>query len=51
MSAKDENKKRSKVGIFFKGLVEKLDKKIKDKVKDSSCCCDSSKKGNNSCCS
>ena len=45
------NKKPGKVKIFLKGLVEKLDNKMKEKANAQSCCCKPSDKGKSSCCS
>ena len=44
------NKKPGKVRIFLKGLVEKLDNKMKEKANAQSCC-KPSDKGKSSCCS
>jgi hypothetical protein len=45
-----EKKKGGKIKNFFKGLSEKLDKKMKEKAQ-SSCCCKPSDKDKNTCCS
>lgn len=50
MEGKPEEKK-SKKG-FFTRLLDKLDKKIEEKAKSSSCCCKGNdNEGKNSCCS
>lgn len=47
-----EVKKQGKVKSFFKGLVDKLDKKMEEKSKSTSCCCGGSKSSkDSSCCS
>ena len=43
--------KKSKVKTFFKGMLEKMDKKMKEKAKSKPCCCGPSDKEKNSCCS
>lgn len=42
-----ENSKKS----FFARLFDKLEKKIKEKAKNSKYCCNNSKPGDKSCCS
>lgn len=44
---KKENKKKG----FFSRLVEKIDKRMEEKAKNSPCSCSSGKNGDNSCCS
>lgn len=51
MEEKKRIKKSAKVKSFFKGWVEKLDKKMEDKAMSNPCCSNSSGKGKNSCCS
>jgi hypothetical protein len=51
MKENNENKKSGKVKTFFKGLVEKLDKKMEEKAKSKPCCYKPTDKENNSCCS
>ncbi len=46
-----QEKKVNKVKGFFKGIFDKLDKKIEEKAKSSPCCCKPSGKDKNSCCS
>ena len=49
--AKDTNgKKKNKVKQFFTGLVEKIDKKMEEKAKNSSGCCGSGKGKDDPCC-
>ncbi len=43
--------KKGKVRTFFKGLFEKMDKKMEEKAKSKPCCCGPSDKEKNSCCS
>ena len=43
MEEKANNKKSGKVKTFFKGLVEKMDKKMQEKAKNSGCCCNNDK--------
>ncbi len=50
MEEKANNKKSGKVKTFFKGLVEKMDKKMQEKAKKSACCCNNKKTGDKSCC-
>ena len=45
------NKKKGNIKSFFKGLLERLDKKMEENVKSTSSCCKPSGKDNNSCCS
>lgn len=47
LNSNKENKPKG----FFARLVEKIDKKIEEKAKKSSCSCGSGKNGENSCCS
>lgn len=42
------SKKENKAKVFFNRLVEKIDKKMKEKTKKSPCSC-GPKDGNNSC--
>ncbi len=51
MKENAETGKNAKLKTFFKGLVEKLDKKMKEKVGSGSCCCRPSDKEKKSCCS
>lgn len=51
MKKNNEIKKPGKVKSFLKGLVEKLDKKMEEKSKGSSCCCGSKSSKDSSCCS
>ncbi len=51
MKENSGNKRKGKVKTFFRGLFEKLDKKMEEKAKSTSCCCKPSNKEKNSCCS
>ena len=48
MTDSNKIKKENKIISFFKGIFEKLDKKMEAKAKSGSCC---DKDNNNSCCS
>ena len=50
MDKKVKNKKGGKLKSFLNGVVEKLDKKMKEKAKSSGCCSGGDLKGP-SCCS
>lgn len=43
-------KKTGKVKNFFKGLAEKLDKKMEEKAKKPSCCCGPRSSNDSPCC-
>lgn len=49
MKEKD-NQKQVKKG-FFARIIDRLDKKMQEKAKSSSCCSGQGNKGKNSCCS
>jgi len=49
MEEKTDSKKGCKIKDFFKGLVEKMDKKMQEKAKDGGCCCKKDKE-DKSCC-
>ncbi len=48
--AKNDMKKQGKTKEFFHRLVEKIDKKMEDKTRQSKCGCSSDKSGGTSCC-
>ncbi|MDO8489053.1 MAG: hypothetical protein Q7S42_02950 [Candidatus Omnitrophota bacterium] len=45
-----DTKKKNKISEFFSRFIEKIDKKMQEKLKNGSCC-NSKKNGDNSCCS
>lgn len=51
MEKNNEVKKSGKVKSFLKGIAEKLDKKMQEKSKNSSCCCNPKSSKDSSCCS
>jgi len=51
MEEKAKESKPSRFKQFFAGLINKIDKKMEEKAKSSSCCCKPSDKENKSCCS
>ncbi|MFH1397266.1 MAG: hypothetical protein ABIH27_01775 [Candidatus Omnitrophota bacterium] len=51
MEENANNKKSCKVKTFFKGLVEKMDKKMQEKAKNGGSCCNNGKTGDKPCCS
>lgn len=51
MEKNEGNEKCCGIRKFFKGLAEKLDKKMKEKAESSNCCCGPKDKKDNSCCS
>jgi hypothetical protein len=46
-----KDKKTNKIKRFFSQLVNKLDSKMEEKAKSSSCCCKPTDKRSGSCCS
>lgn len=44
-------KKETKIKGFFTRFIEKVDKKMEEKAKNSKCCSGSEENGDNSCCS
>jgi hypothetical protein len=51
MSQKTKDNKPSKFKQFFSSLVAKIDKKMEEQSKSSSCCRKPSHRGDKSCCS
>jgi len=45
------DKKPGALKRFFLQFIEKVDKKMEEKAKNTKCCCQGSKKGDSSCCS
>jgi hypothetical protein len=51
MKENAKTRKSAAFKTFFKGLVEKMDKKMKEKAGSGCCCCRPSDKDKKSCCS
>ncbi|MDD5079236.1 MAG: hypothetical protein PHH68_02805 [Candidatus Omnitrophica bacterium] len=50
MEQKTDVKKTNKLKVFFSGIFAKIDKKIEEKAKKTSCGCCNDKKEDKSCC-
>jgi len=51
MEEKTGNNNEIKKKSFFANILEKLDRKMKEKADSKNCCCKAGNKENNSCCS
>jgi len=50
MQQKEQNKKENKFKAFFKGLIDKLDKKMLKQCKTKSSCCTENDSKEQACC-